>query len=312
MRTHVRIGFAAIAVSAVLAALGGCNDDNSGGLLIGSSASSSSAAAGSAPVISGAPPDAVVAGMRYEFRPTVTAADGAALQFDISNQPAWARFDPATGQLSGTPNARDVRMYANISIKVNSGSAAATLTPFTIRVLAPFPDGLAISGTPSNSISAGAHYSFQPNVAPAGGTALTFAIFNPPSWAKFDPATGALTGTPSATDAGVNAHIVITVSDGNSSASLAPFSIAVSSGSSAVATVTWTLPAGSAPSDLAGYRVYYGTSLAGMTRVVNVKDPTSTSYVIDNLSAGTWYFAVASYDTGDLQSSLSPTVSVSL
>ena len=96
-------------------------------------------------------------------------------------------------------------------------------------------------------------------------------------------------------------------------AALAPFTVNVTSGSSVVATVTWTLPTlNAAEETVTGYRIYYGTSVAGMTQVANIADPTATSYVISNLSPGTWYFAIASYDSDQTMSPLSPTVAVNL
>jgi len=142
--------------------------------------------------------------------------------------------------------------------------------------------------------------------------ALSFAIAHQPSWAKFDSSTGALTGLPAASDAGDFADIVISVDDGVGTAALAPFAIRVASGSSAVATISWTAASTAAAQEPAGYRVYYGTSAAGMIHVVIVDDPSETSYVVDNLSPGTWFFAIASYDKNDIQSTLSPTVSVVL
>jgi hypothetical protein len=156
-------------------------------------------------------------------------------------------------------------------------------------------------------------YSFRPTVTSAAGATLTFAAKNVPAWAKFDQTTGSLSGTPTVTEVGPYAQILITVSDGANTAALTAFSINVTSGSSVVATITWPTPTiDPAVTSLAGYRVYYGTSVAGMTRVADIKDPTATSYVIDNLSSGTWYFAIASYDANKTQSALSPTVAVNL
>jgi len=177
------------------------------------------------------------------------------------------------------------------------------------------PNGadLAIKGSPPTSATAGANYEFQPSVIAPIGAKLSFSIANQPSWAKFDRSTGALTGLPAATDAGDFGGIVITVADGTSTAALAPFTIAVASGSSAVATVSWTAAEpGSGATESAGYMLYYGTSAAGMTHVITVADPVETTYVVQNLSPGTWYFAVASYSRNDVQSGLSPTVAVTL
>ena len=59
------------------------------------------------------------------------------------------------------------------------------------------------------------------------GDSLTFSIENRPSWAVFNEETGTLAGTPGAADVGTAEGIVISVSDGNESASLPPFSITV-------------------------------------------------------------------------------------
>jgi len=56
---------------------------------------------------------------------------------------------------------------------------------------------------------------------------LTFSIQNPPSWASFSSPSGTLSGTPTAANAGTYGNILISVSNGTQSASLAPFSIKV-------------------------------------------------------------------------------------
>ena len=79
------------------------------------------------------------------------------------------------------------------------------------------------------------------------------------------------------------------------------------------ATLSWTAPtldtSGSPITNLAGYNVYYGKTSTTMTSVINVNNPASTSYVIPNLASGTWYFAVVSYSTQAVESTLSNVVS---
>jgi len=71
-----------------------------------------------------------------------------------------------------------------------------------------------ISGTPATTVDEDAPYSFTPTASDAdAGDVLTFSIVNKPSWASFDPATGALTGTPANSDVGTTTGIVISVSD---------------------------------------------------------------------------------------------------
>lgn len=197
-----------------------------------------------------------------------------------------------------------------------SAAPATGAAPATPATPGEIDSSITISGTPAQSITAGAHYNFHPVVANASSSTLKFSVSNLPTWAKFDSGSGTISGTPAPTDAGKYPQITISVSDGADSASLPPFTVAVLSGSSVVATISWTPPTAqanpAAPLNLAGYRIYYGTSEAGMTHIVTVTDPTSTSYVVDNLSPGTWYFAVSAYDASKAESVLSPAVGVGL
>ncbi len=86
------------------------------------------------PTLSGTAPVAVNAGSAYTFRPTAVDADGDALTFAIANRPAWAVFNTATGQLSGTPYGASVGTYSNIVISVSDGKARAALAAFAITV----------------------------------------------------------------------------------------------------------------------------------------------------------------------------------
>ncbi|HEY6924883.1 MAG TPA: putative Ig domain-containing protein [Steroidobacteraceae bacterium] len=94
--------------------------------------------------------------------------------------------------------------------------------PFIVAVAAPL-----LSGSPATSVMAAHYYTFQPGVA-GGGTAVTFAITNKPSWARFDTGTGRLFGTPlPQTNVGTYSNILISVSNGATRSYLAPFSITV-------------------------------------------------------------------------------------
>jgi hypothetical protein len=166
-----------------------------------------------------------------------------------------------------------------------------------------------ISGIPPTSAAVGEAYSFVPTTT-AGGGKLAFAIANMPPWASFSTLTGALTGTPSSAQTGAYPGILISVSNGSASASLAPFSITVTTGS---ASLSWTAPTentnGTPLTNLAGYTIYYGTSPGELTQTIQVADPGATSYVVGNLSAGTYYFAVAAYTAIATQSAESEVAS---
>jgi len=85
--------------------------------------------------------------------------------------------------------------------------------------------------------------------------------------------------------------------------------LSYSGSTSNTAIVSWMPPTqrtdGTALTDLAGYRVYYGKSLNAMTRNIDVRNPGQTSQFIDELDKGTWYFAVTAYTSGGLESEMS-------
>ncbi|MBT8443830.1 MAG: hypothetical protein KJO13_03740, partial [Gammaproteobacteria bacterium] len=59
--------------------------------------------ANSPPQISGTPPISVEQASAYSFMPNADDPEGDFLTFNIDGQPAWAHFDPVTGELFGTP-----------------------------------------------------------------------------------------------------------------------------------------------------------------------------------------------------------------
>jgi hypothetical protein len=272
------------------------------------------------PVISGTPATTDVAGQAYSFTPTASGPSGYTLSFSISGKPAWASFSKATGQLSGTPTSANVGTFPNIVISVSDGVAHASLAAFSITVTAPAAANPppTISGTPSTADIAGTPYTFTPSASDTDGDTLSFSVQNKPSWATFSIATGSLSGTPTTANVGTYSNIIISVSDGYSSVSLAPFSInvtqpVVTTGS---ATLSWTAPTtntdGSALTNLAGYHIYYGTSPSAMSSTVDIPNPGTTTYTLSSLASGTWYFAVNAYTTGGMDSALSNTGSKSI
>lgn len=168
-----------------------------------------------------------------------------------------------------------------------------------------------ITGTPPASAPEGTLYSFQPTAADADGNTLTFSIENAPEWATFDTKTGALTGTPGADDVGSYADIRISVSDGVASATLTPFRIDVMQNGSATTVLSWTPPTtytdGSAFTDLAGYRVYYGLN-GEFTYTVAIDNPGVSSHTLENLAPGRWHFVVTAVSSAGVESDWSEPV----
>jgi hypothetical protein len=180
------------------------------------------------PSISGTAPTSVNQDQPYSFTPTASDANGDSLTFSISGRPVWAAFESATGRLSGTPGAANAGVHGNIRISVSDGQHTVALPTFAISVVAAPPNQPpTIYGTPPTQVLAASPYSFTPTASDPDGGALTFSIVGRPGWATFDAATGRLHGTPTAAHAGSYNNIVISVSDGQVTTSLAAFSIAV-------------------------------------------------------------------------------------
>lgn len=264
-----------------------------------------------APTISGSPATVVTAGAAYSFTPSAADPDGNTLGFSISNKPSWATFSTVTGALTGAPSSIQVGNYNNIVVTVSDGTLSASLPAFSIQVGAATPANVApvISGTPASTIAVGAAYSFTPAASDANGNTLAFSIQNKPGWAGFSISNGQLSGSPAAGDVGGYSNIIISVSDGVASVSLPAFAIGVTQISTGSATLNWTVPTqntdGSALTNLAGYRIYYGTSASAMNQVVDIPTTGLTTYQITGLGSGTWYFAVRAYNSTGTESDLS-------
>ena len=272
----------------------------------------------SAPVISGSAPTSVLEDSAYSFTPSASDANGDSLTFSVTNRPSWMSFNSSTGRLSGTPTNNHVGSYGNIVVSVSDGQASASLPPFSVTVVN-VNDAPSITGTSVSSVNAGSSYSFTPSASDVDGDTLTFSISNRPAWASFNSSTGRLSGTPSESNVGTYSNIVITVSDGTVSRSLAAFSLTVVSTAPANRDVTlnWVAPTTRANGDpislseIASYRIHYGTSQGNYTNTVNVANA-ATSYTIQNMTPATYYFTVTAIDMEGQESGYSSTVSTTV
>src|SRR3984885_9367706 len=79
------------------------------------------------------------------------------------------------------------------------------------------------------------------------------------------------------------------------------------------ATLSWAAPDentdGSALTNLAGYRIYFGTSADALDQVIDIPSVGITTYVVDDLNSGTYYFSIRAYNTVGAESALSNIVS---
>ena len=71
-------------------------------------------------------------------------------------------------------------------------------------------------------------------------------------------------------------------------------------------TLSWAAPTqnedGTTLTDLAGYKIYWGTTSGNYPNSVTINDQNATSYVVDNLSSGTYEFVATSFNTSGVES----------
>jgi regulation of enolase protein 1 (concanavalin A-like superfamily) len=137
-----------------------------------------------------------------------------------------------------TVSTRDGSLATAVYSNVRMGAVGATPTPTNSPPV--------ISGTPPTGASVGVQYSFTPSASDPNGNTLTYSITNRPSWATFSSSTGRLSGTPTSSHIGTFGNIVIGVSDGQATAQLPAFSIAVTNVANRAPTISGT-PATSVP-----------------------------------------------------------------
>lgn len=265
-----------------------------------------------APTINGNPPPMVKVGVNYAFMPNANDPDLDTLSFRVVNKPNWADFNTTSGELTGVPFLGSEGTYNDIMIEVSDGNMTSSLPEFSITVE---PESAAnmppqISGTPTGAVLVGETFSFTPTAMDPDGDSLTFSVMNMPSWLSFNTSTGALLGTPQAGDAGTYNNISITVSDSQLGSSTPAFSIEVTQAALGSVTLSWSPPTqntdGTTLMDLAGYRIYYGTAQGNYPNsIVLDNQPGISTYVVENLTPGTYYFVSTAVNDQGMESNYS-------
>jgi hypothetical protein len=283
------------------------------------SLSSPSKAASTTLTLTGTPPATATVGSNYSYQFTGKDSINSRIRFHIRNKPSWVLFDERTGLLYGKPTRADVGTYKNIWITLTDWYGYVDTPAFSITVANAAPSNTAptLTGRAPTTVNAGTSYRFAPQAADANHDKLSFSIKNKPSWAQFDTSSGALSGIPTTANVGTYANIQISVSDGKASAALPAFAVTVNRPAVASnAALDWAPPTantdGTVLSNLAGYVVHYGTSPDKLTNSIKISNPGMTSYVIDNLGSGTWYFSVSSYAASGVESAQSNVISTTI
>jgi hypothetical protein len=184
----------------------------------------------------------------------------------------------------------------NVTLSGGEAPAAASNTPPVI------------SGNPPASTKVRETYTFQPEAFDADGDPLTFSIENKPGWADFDTSHGTFSGMPQAGDEGTYEHIRITANDGAATDFLT-FSVTVTEIALGSVTISWRAPTqntdGTALTNLAGYKIYYGLSEGSYANHVVVSNPGITTYVLGNLTPNTYHFVATALNNNGIESDFS-------
>ena len=116
--------------------------------------------------------------------------------------------------------------------------------------------------------------------------------------------------------AGLLAGFLPGCNDATGPAAASTNAVPSASSNTGAATLSWEAPTsntdGTPLTDLNGYRIYYGSSATNLSQTVQITSVGMQTYVIDNLPAGTWYFAIMAVTSAGTESALSNIVSESI
>ena len=197
---------------------------------------------------------------------------------------------------------------ATSSTSSPGGSSSTAGSTSTSGGSASTTGSLSISGAPNRQVIANQPYWFRPTANNTNGSVPRFGIANLPRWGFFNATTGEMTGTPSYSDVGVYRGVTVTVTAGTQMRALAFDVEVVQVGTSSV-TLTWTPPTenedGTPLTNLAGYRIRYGSQSGNYTSVVNLSNPGLATYVLGGLASGTYYVVISAYNQSGVESGYS-------
>lgn len=169
----------------------------------------------------------------------------------------------------------------------------------------PGNDAPIIVGSPDPAVMINEMYEFEPQAQDPDGDPLTFQIQNKPVWANFDSVTGRLYGQPTLGNIGTYGNISVSVTDGYKTDSV-NFSVTVTDTALGSVSLEWQAPTenddGSALTDLAGYKLYYGKDSGTYNNEIIITNPGMTNYVVDNLLPDTYYFSATAFNAAGVES----------
>jgi RHS repeat-associated protein len=170
------------------------------------------------------PPSQVTVGQNYVYVVQATSPYGESLSYDLPTHPDGMVIQGVTGYLTWTPTPDQVGTF-DVVARVRDTEGGSQLQSFSITVI-PINQPPVITSVPPQPATVGLPYQYQARAQDASGSSLTFAIRTAPSGMAIDPATGLLTWTPTADQAG-SQSVAITVTNAGGAQSVQSFNLQV-------------------------------------------------------------------------------------
>jgi hypothetical protein len=151
------------------------------------------------------------------------------------------------------------------------------------------------------------------SVTLGGSASSNLGIVNV-SWQNDRGGNGVAMGTESWNSAGVALElgantITVTAEDASGVTNSRNIVVKRESGELGSTTLAWKAPTsridGSPLTDLAGYRIYYGRMSGFYDFTIDIRNPGILTFVVEGLASGDWHFALAAYDSEDVESARS-------
>ena len=251
------------------------------------------------------------------------------LTWTTGDNATWLTLSPLSGTNTGTVTA-SVNLAGLLAggytatVTVTATGATAKTVPVTLTVTASTsggtigfsPASLAFSGTVGGTNPAAQAFA----LTNTGGGTLSWTLSDNATWLQLNTVSGTTTTetdtiSASVTTSGLaagtyNGIITVTASGASNNPRQIPVSLTLSATVAGTASLTWNA---NTDSDLAGYKVYQGTSSGIYTAPVATIPKTTTSYTVAGLQTGTsYFFIITAYDNAGNESLHSNEVSKSI
>jgi hypothetical protein len=250
-----------------------------------------------APSITSSPVTAATQDQPYAYDVEALDPDpGDALSYSLTNGPAGMSIDGTTGLVAWTPLNADGGDHP-VTVRVTDAGGLFNEQAFIITVVA-------TQTTSTLSFLA------EPSTVPLGSASqLTWNGNNVSSctasgaWTGPKPDSGTETTGPLDSDRSYSLACT-----GDSGEMVRTVLVTVNQGEG-TAELSWTPPTenadGSTLTDLAGYRIHYGTSPGTYTTTIEINNPGLSSYIVTGLTPGTYYFALTAFNASNISSDYS-------